>query len=235
MKSRGFTLIELLVIIAIIAILSAIIFPVFTMAKRSSYRAVCSSNLMQISRAITMYTVENNDYYPNTGDVLLWQGRRWRWPIAPYTSFTTQYNPNDPTGPGQLTKTKTSIFACPADPTDASKWDKTSYVYSASFFHTPDQIDSIKDITGLFNTSLTCVSISTSMVAYPVQKVIIADWLAGHSGDVKEGMWSWVGGRNYLFADGHVQYRKSSSIKTANDAYPDINATKGGVNGIDVE
>lgn len=235
MKSKGFTLIELLVVIAIIAILSAIIFPVFAISKRNSYRTTCSSNLMQISRAITMYTADNDDNYPNTGDVLLWQGRRWRWPIASYTSFTAHYNTNDPAGPGQLTKTRASIFACPADPTDASKWDKTSYDYSASFFHSPEQINSIKDISGLFNTSLTCITVNTSMVTCPSQKVIIADWLAAHSGDSKEGMWSWVGSRNYLFADGHVQYRKSALLKTANDAYPDINVTKDGVNGIDVE
>jgi len=228
-------MIELLVVIAIIAILAAILMPVLATARKSSYKATCASNLMQIHRAIMMYTTENSDCYPNTGDVLLWQGRRWRWPLAPYTAFTAKYNPNDPAGPGQITKTKSTIFACPTDPTDASKWDKTSYVYSASFFHSPEQIDSIKDISGLFTASLPCISVNTGMVAFPSQKAMVADWLASHSGDYKEGMWSWTGTRNYLFADGHVKYIRAGDIHNANDGYPDINATKGGVSGSDVD
>lgn len=54
-RRKGFTLIELLVVIAIIAILAAILFPVFITAKNKGQQASCSSNLKQISAAAVMY------------------------------------------------------------------------------------------------------------------------------------------------------------------------------------
>lgn len=58
--SRGFTLIELLVVIAIIAIMAAILFPVFTSAKATAKKSACISNMRQICSAWAMY-VDNND------------------------------------------------------------------------------------------------------------------------------------------------------------------------------
>ena len=60
--SNAFTLIELLVVIAIIAILAAILFPVFAQAKESAKKTVCLSNQKQIGLALTMYATDNDDY-----------------------------------------------------------------------------------------------------------------------------------------------------------------------------
>src|SRR5450432_2755109 len=61
---KGFTLIELLVVIAIIAILAAILFPVFAQAKAAAKKASCLSNLRQLGTATLMYL---NDYdYPQS-------------------------------------------------------------------------------------------------------------------------------------------------------------------------
>ena len=60
---RGFTLIELLVVIAIIAILAAILFPVFSQAKEGGRKAVCLSNLRQNSAAVMMYNSDNDDTF----------------------------------------------------------------------------------------------------------------------------------------------------------------------------
>jgi prepilin-type N-terminal cleavage/methylation domain-containing protein/prepilin-type processing-associated H-X9-DG protein len=62
---RGFTLIELLVVIAIIAILAAILFPVFAQARGKARQAACLSNCRQISTAVQMYGQDWDDWYPS--------------------------------------------------------------------------------------------------------------------------------------------------------------------------
>jgi len=67
--SKAFTLIELLVVIAIIAILAAILFPVFAQAKKSAKRTVGLSNIKQLGLAQIMYATDYEDTYP-----YLWLG-----------------------------------------------------------------------------------------------------------------------------------------------------------------
>ena len=57
---KGFTLIELLVVIAIIAILAAILFPVFSRARESARRASCQSNLKQIGLGYMQYSQDHD-------------------------------------------------------------------------------------------------------------------------------------------------------------------------------
>jgi prepilin-type N-terminal cleavage/methylation domain-containing protein/prepilin-type processing-associated H-X9-DG protein len=64
-KPRGFTLIELLVVIAIIAILAAILFPVFAQARESARTSSCLSNMKQIGLALRMYGQDYDETYPN--------------------------------------------------------------------------------------------------------------------------------------------------------------------------
>ena len=60
-RSFGFTLVELLVVIAIIAILAAILFPVFARARENARRSSCQSNLKQISLAAAQYTQDYDE------------------------------------------------------------------------------------------------------------------------------------------------------------------------------
>jgi len=62
MKKQGFTLIELLVVIAIIAILAAILFPVFSQAREKARQTQCLSNLRQIGQAALMYLQDWDEY-----------------------------------------------------------------------------------------------------------------------------------------------------------------------------
>jgi prepilin-type N-terminal cleavage/methylation domain-containing protein len=64
MKRRGFTLIELLVVIAIIAILAAILFPVFASARHSAQMSKCLNNLKQCSLAVNGYMNDNCSKFP---------------------------------------------------------------------------------------------------------------------------------------------------------------------------
>jgi prepilin-type N-terminal cleavage/methylation domain-containing protein/prepilin-type processing-associated H-X9-DG protein len=63
-RSHGFTLIELLVVIAIIAILAAILFPVFARARENARRSSCQSNLKQIGLGFAQYTQDYDETYP---------------------------------------------------------------------------------------------------------------------------------------------------------------------------
>src|SRR5687767_6104900 len=70
MRRRAFTLIELLVVIAIIAILAAILFPVFSRARESARKASCQSNLKQMGLGVMMYTQDYDEKYPMSSYML---------------------------------------------------------------------------------------------------------------------------------------------------------------------
>jgi len=74
MKSRGFTLIELLVVIAIIAILAAILFPVFARAREKARQTSCLSNIKQLGLGVIMYAQDYDEQHP----VMYWT------PVAGY-------------------------------------------------------------------------------------------------------------------------------------------------------
>lgn len=101
-RRSGFTLIELLVVIAIIAILAAILFPVFAQAREKARQTTCLSNEKQIGLAIMMYTQDYDEVYPlmqrdptapeiasvagaSSADPITWQ-----WVINPYVKNGNQ-------------------------------------------------------------------------------------------------------------------------------------------------
>ncbi|MBQ0105073.1 MAG: DUF1559 domain-containing protein [Armatimonadetes bacterium] len=78
---KGFTLIELLVVIAIIAILAAILFPVFAQAREKARQTSCLSNLKQLGTAIMLYTDDNHETYPPVRNT---SGGNWLTEVYPY-------------------------------------------------------------------------------------------------------------------------------------------------------
>ncbi len=230
MRRRAFTLIELLVVIAIIAILAAILFPVFARAREQARKITCASNLRQIGNAFAMYVEDYDGGYPNTGNAFLFAGRYWRWPVQPYLAYRGT-NAGDPL---QAQDYDASILICPSDPTPKSTYDFTSYGYSAAFYYTPAQVATMTS-KYFWTTSPTPTPTTQTLAAveYPAEKALVGEWYDNHAED-KHDWWSWGGARNYLFADGHVKYVPSTAIRPATDGLPDINLTVGGVAGRDL-
>src|SRR5437867_12055333 len=103
---RGFTLIELLVVIAIIAILAAILFPVFAQARDKARQTACISNMKQIGLGLTMYAQDYDETLPVAND----QVENFALPTA-RANFLGSLIPYIKSKP---------IFACPA-----TAWEPT--------------------------------------------------------------------------------------------------------------
>jgi prepilin-type N-terminal cleavage/methylation domain-containing protein/prepilin-type processing-associated H-X9-DG protein len=90
MSKRGFTLIELLVVIAIIAILAAILFPVFAQAREKARQTACLSNCKQMALAVSMYAQDYDETLPTSGSNVANRGR-WIYQIFPYVKNQDVY------------------------------------------------------------------------------------------------------------------------------------------------
>jgi len=129
----GFTLIELLVVIAIIAILAAILFPVFARVREKARETVCKSNLKQIGLAIIMYAEDYDGMLPLAAE----------FPFPGVVPTTTVSSPGgtslrDVLGP--YTKNN-QIFRCPSDH-EFYEVEGLSYDYGSGIFEfTPSPLD----------------------------------------------------------------------------------------------
>jgi len=118
-RPKGFTLIEILVVMAMIALLAAIMFPVFARAREAARRSVCLSNLKQLGTALIMYAQDWDERLPN--------GVKWEADGTEYSYCVPlyEYAPNK------------QLFHCPSDPGGPNAF---SYKTAASCGFSPDYI-----------------------------------------------------------------------------------------------
>jgi prepilin-type N-terminal cleavage/methylation domain-containing protein len=118
MKRKAFTLIELLVVIAIIAILAAILFPVFAQAKLAAKKASCTSNQKQAALGTLMYANDYDDMFPMAeyGDDYSAATPHITWTTTTYPYIKNGDQLKDPTAGNIVSTGKAGIFADPAAP-----------------------------------------------------------------------------------------------------------------------
>jgi prepilin-type N-terminal cleavage/methylation domain-containing protein/prepilin-type processing-associated H-X9-DG protein len=120
-KSNGFTLIELLVVIAIIAILAAILFPVFAQAREKARAISCLSNTKQIGLAVMQYEQDFDETCPN-GLNPYGGGQGWAGQVYPYVKSVGAYKCPDDTTPGNISSFayNSNVTAANPNPTSCS-------------------------------------------------------------------------------------------------------------------
>jgi prepilin-type N-terminal cleavage/methylation domain-containing protein/prepilin-type processing-associated H-X9-DG protein len=211
-QRRGFTLIELLVVIAIIAILAAILFPVFARARENARRASCQSNLKQIGLGIMQYTQDYDERYPGMSYVVGSLG--WGGSIMPYVKSI-------------------QLFQCPSEPTAQGNFNSNTaidYFYNRALTDWAGDGDMGYSQSALQNVALTIMSgdfkttnnweqlpknVSASEDGMQCSG-ILGNTGTGHCSDAaaldRTAAQRHLEGANYLFADGHVKFHKPTQI-----------------------
>ena len=203
---KGFTLIELLVVIAIIAILAAILFPVFGRARENARRSSCQSNLKQIGLGVIQYAQDYDERLPgaNMGS----QINSWRRAIYPYIKSE-------------------QVFVCPSNGDNALPCFDTWYsgAPSSPKFYTSYLANGENSNTG-GTTPLTYAGISIAQMQSPSQIMIVLEgshdaaepytWqtVSNFVNQVSDNFKGHLGTTNWLFADGHVKALKPSATGT---------------------
>ncbi|MCA0361836.1 MAG: prepilin-type N-terminal cleavage/methylation domain-containing protein [Armatimonadetes bacterium] len=214
MSRRAFTLIELLVVIAIIAILAAILFPVFSRAKAAALKTTCTSNLRQLGTVWMLYLSDHDDRMPDRRDLKLTSEGGFR----PWTGWP----PSDPRA-GWLVELiapyqAKSILTCPStealwktEPRVAQngttiwmwRFDQVTDPVALDNFwgKTPDQ--AVGDLQTAANPfiGIPTGQADTELAVdpyFPATNPTIPASLRGKAVH--------FGGRNRLFLDGHVKF-----------------------------
>ena len=233
----AFTLIELLVVIAIIAILAAILFPVFAQAREKARQTSCLSNEKQLGLGVMMYIQDYDEMMPIGGWGNATGQSRWYWDVQPYMKNQ------------MIRQCTSSLFASKVTPSNVwdsnyglnsnlSGWDQWANVKGNAAIPVPadtvlfTEADTIK-VNWLSAPAIPMSTITDSTkwrnvgtwscdwdVAAPDQWDYNATWAGGRGYDPAYFITDWKrvpiprhnGGANVAYCDGHAKWSKIERI-----------------------
>lgn len=259
-RRSGFTLIELLVVIAIIAILAAILFPVFAQVREKARQTTCASNEKEIALGILMYTQDYDEHFPSADNT--YTKVQWEAAVQPYIK-------NGAPGTAWNGTELGGIWTCPDSPIkDYNSYDVPMdicpYIWDShpDGNHTPPSIaivDNPSDkillyemgesfniggaIPGQISNAWNWFADSSNPDPSKYNHFTSADWAvkSGNCDDKVNVGWGGCGfypnarhaggtAGNYAFADGHVHTIKKNAINWYTNVY-NAGSFPGGVNG----
>lgn len=226
---KGFTLVEILVVVAIIAILAAMLFPVFGRAREAARQTNCQNNLRQLGMAFAQY-VQDVHRYPGSGQKQKW-ANGGQWVTGGEAGTPTNYlSPPevDPDVPGLALSSAPFTYQAPKE-AYPEKGVLYPYVKSSAVYVCPSNADNgKKKLSYSMNCALaflgeTRVTDATATILLVDEAETLNDgffWAANVDASTDMLTQKHNGGGNLLFADGHVKHVPFA-------AFPLDNTTKG--------